>query len=70
MCKWFCGRMTEFIVLGGDGIGDCRSNENAGVLVRERIDFKTLAEIGEEMLDQILSVDPRVTIHQKLQPKS
>jgi hypothetical protein len=37
-------------------------NEVAVEYVRERIDTKTpTTEIGREMLDQIISVDPRVT---------
>lgn len=51
----------EFIVLGCDGIWDCLSNENAVEYVRQRIDEKSPTEIGKEMLDDIISVDPRVT---------
>eukprot|EP00980_Cylindrotheca_fusiformis_P022249 scaffold9153_cov121-Cylindrotheca_fusiformis.AAC.13 len=51
----------EFIVLGCDGIWDCLSNENAVEYVRERIDTKSPTEIGVEMLDDIISEDPRVT---------
>ena len=51
----------EFILLGCDGIWDCLSNENAVQFVRDRIDTKKTTEIGIEMLDEIISDDPRVT---------
>jgi serine/threonine protein phosphatase PrpC len=51
----------EFIVLGCDGIWDCLSNEQAVAFVRERIDTKTPTEIVREMLDQVISKDPKET---------
>ena len=51
----------EFIILGGDGIWDCLTNEPAVKYVRERIDTKTPVEIGIEMLDEIISEDPQST---------
>ena len=51
----------EFIILGCDGIWDCLTNEQAVKYVRERIDTKTPVEIGIEMLDEIISEDPRST---------
>ena len=51
----------EFIILGCDGIWDCLTNEAAVQFVRDRIDTHTTTEIGVEMLDQIISDDPRVT---------
>lgn len=51
----------EFIILGCDGIWDCVTNEEAVQYVRERIDIKTPAEIGIELLDEIISDDPRTT---------
>ena len=51
----------EFIILGCDGIWDCLTNEKAVEFVRDRIDRMTLTEIGVEMLDTIISDDPRAT---------
>lgn len=51
----------EFVILACDGIWDCLTNEEAVKYVLDRIDTKTPSEIGTEMLDQIISVDPRVT---------
>lgn len=51
----------EFLILGCDGIWDCLTNENAVKFVRERIDTKPPTQIGREMLDEIISEDPRVT---------
>lgn len=51
----------EFIVLGCDGIWDCLSNEECVKYVRDRIDSKQPHEIGMEMLDEIVSADPRAS---------
>jgi serine/threonine protein phosphatase PrpC len=51
----------EFIVLGCDGIWDCLSNEECIKYVRDRIDTKSPVEIGTEMLDEIVSDDPRAS---------
>lgn len=51
----------EFIILGCDGIWDCLTNEKAVEFVRSRIGKKDIIDIGKEMLDTIISVDPRVT---------
>lgn len=48
-------------VLIQKGIWDCLTNEEAVKYVRDRIDTKTPTEIGTEMLDEIISVDPRET---------
>lgn len=51
----------EFIILACDGIWDCMTNQQAVEYVRARIDQKSPVDIGIEMLDEIISVDPRVT---------
>ncbi len=51
----------EFIILACDGIWDCLTNEEAVKFVRERLDESTPTEIGVEMLDKIVSKDPRET---------
>tara|TARA_B110000305_G_scaffold238857_1_gene305230 strand:+ start:1430 stop:1708 length:279 start_codon:yes stop_codon:yes gene_type:complete len=51
----------EFIVMGCDGIWDCLSNAEAVKYVRDRIDATPPKEIIEEMLDEIISDDPRRT---------
>lgn len=51
----------EFIILACDGIWDCLTNEEAVRFVRERLDKCTPTEIGVEMLDRIVSKDPRET---------
>ena len=51
----------EFIILGCDGIWDCLTNEECVKYVRDRIDKKPPHEIGAEMLDEIVSADPRAS---------
>lgn len=51
----------EFLVLGCDGIWDCLTNEEAVKYVRDRIDSKTPVEIAREVLDEIVSEDPRAS---------
>jgi len=51
----------EFVVFGCDGIWDCLTNDQAVKYVRDRIDTKTPTQIGAEMLDDIISEDPRAT---------
>lgn len=61
-----CNRVTlndndEFIILGCDGIWDCLTNEKAVEFVRSRLPNQTPTEIGVEMLQTIISADPRVS---------
>lgn len=51
----------EFVILACDGIWDCLTNEEAVKYVFDRIDTKTPTEIGAEMLNEIISIDPRET---------
>lgn len=51
----------EFLILGCDGIWDCLTNEKAVEYVADRIERMTPTQIGIEMLDEIISDDPRVT---------
>jgi serine/threonine protein phosphatase PrpC len=51
----------EFIILGCDGIWDCLTNEKAVEYVMERINTKSLTDIGIEMLNFIISDDPKLT---------
>ena len=47
--------------MGCDGIWDCLSNEECVKYVRDRIDSKHPCDIGKEMLDEIVSSDPRAS---------
>ncbi len=47
--------------MGCDGIWDCLSNEECVKYVRDRIETKSPCEIGMEMLDEIVSEDPRAS---------
>ena len=46
-------------MLGCDGIFDCLTNEQCVEYVRSRINEKAPSEIGVEMLNDIISDDPR-----------
>ena len=54
-----CG--DEFLLLACDGIWDCFTNEAACAFVAERIEDKAPDEIVEEMLQTIVSDDPRAS---------
>jgi len=49
------------LILGCDGIWDCLTNERAVEYVRSRIDTMRPTEIGVQMLNDIISEDPRAT---------
>ena len=51
----------EFLILGCDGIWDCLTNERAVEYVQRRIDTMRPTEIGVQMLNDIISEDPRAT---------
>lgn len=51
----------EFIIIGCDGIWDCLTNEECVKYVWDRINRKPPHEIGAEMLDEIVSADPRAS---------
>jgi serine/threonine protein phosphatase PrpC len=51
----------EFIILGCDGIWDCLTNEKAVAYVSSRIDIMHPTQIGIDVLNEIISEDPRAT---------
>jgi serine/threonine protein phosphatase PrpC len=51
----------EFLIIGCDGIWDCLTNEGAVKYVKDRIDTKRCEDILREMLDEIISDDPRAS---------
>jgi len=51
----------DFVIIGCDGIWDCITNQDCVNFVRQRIDNTPLSDIGVELLDKIVSKDPRAT---------
>jgi len=51
----------EFVIIGCDGIWDCITNQDCVDFVCQRIDNTPLSDIGVELLDKIVSKDPRAT---------
>jgi len=51
----------DFVVLGCDGIWDCLSNQQVCDFILQRRHQMSWADIGSQLLDSILSVDPRTT---------